>query len=118
MVGRNQSLGAAGESVVAAQYERLGWTVVDRNWRTRDGEIDLIAVSGSTVVFCEVKTRSSVDFGGGAAAVTHIKQSRIRKVALAWLAGSSSRWSELRFDVAVVSAGSHGFAVEVIESAF
>ena len=118
MVGRNQSLGAAGEAVVAAQYERTGWTVVDRNWRTRDGEIDLIAVSGSTVVFCEVKTRSSVDFGGGAAAVTHLKQSRIRKVALEWLAGSAARWSDLRFDVAVVSAGPHGFAVELIESAF
>ena len=117
-MGHNRSMGNAGESVAAVAYERAGWAIADRNWRTRDGEVDLVVVRGGTVAFCEVKTRSSDRFGGGAAAVTPLKQAHIRRVAMAWLSQSARHWPEVRFDVAVVSPGPHGWAVELIEAAF
>ncbi len=115
---RNIETGAAGEAVAAAYYERLGWSVLDRNWRTRDGEIDLIVQREGMVAFCEVKTRTSDRYGGGAVAVTVRKQSTIRRVAIAWLYAQERRWRELRFDVVVVTPGHHGSAVELIEGAF
>lgn len=88
--------------------------VVARNWRCRDGELDLIAVRARTVVFCEVKTRSSATYGSPAAAVTPDKQARIRRLAMRWLADSGVRSQSLRFDVACVI----GREVTVIEAAF
>ncbi len=111
-------LGAEGEAVAARHYERLGYVVVDRNWRCREGEIDLILRRGGTVVICEVKTRTSDRFGGGAAAVGWEKQRRIRGLASRWLRESGGGGAEVRFDVAVVRSDGRGYAVEVIEAAF
>jgi putative endonuclease len=88
--------------------------VVDRNWRCRDGELDLILVQGRTVVFCEVKTRSSLAFGHPAEAVTLRKQQRIRHLAARWLDDHRARADRIRFDVAAVLPRS----IEVIEDAF
>ncbi len=110
-------LGADGESVAANRYERAGFTIVARNWRCPEGEIDLIARLGSLLVVCEVKTRSSDRYGGGAAAVGVAKQRRIRHAAIRFL--ETQPWTaDVRFDVAVVRPGPHGFAIEVIEGAF
>jgi putative endonuclease len=111
-----KALGDYGESLVVATYEALGFEVVARNWRVRAGEIDLIVSLGGTLVFCEVKTRSSDRFGTGAEAVTAVKQQRIRRLAAEFLRSDEApRRSEvLRFDVAVVT----GQNVEIIESAF
>jgi putative endonuclease len=118
MVNQRQTLGADGEAVVARHYERLGYQVVERNWRCRDGEIDLILALDRTVVFCEVKTRTSDRFGGGAAAVGWQKQRRIRGLASRWLREVGSGVPEVRFDVAVVRSDGRAFAVELIEAAF
>lgn len=85
-----------------------------RNWRCRDGELDLIVSDGHQVVFCEVKTRSSVAFGPPAAAVTPAKQRRIRHLAMRWLDENRVRAPALRFDVAAVVDGT----VDIIEAAF
>lgn len=116
-------LGAAGEQAAAEWYEAAGYQVVERNWRCRDGEIDLIATRGGTAVFCEVKTRLGNAFGVPAEAVTISKQRRLRRLAALWLSarrsGGGSGFPDLRFDVACVTPGAGGvLAVEVIEAAF
>ena len=118
MRARHLQLGHDGESVVAAHYQRLGYEVLARNWRSSTGEIDLIVGRDDLVVFCEVKTRSSARHGGGAAAVGRDKQRRIRAVALSWLRHREGRAGQIRFDVAAVDADHRGFRVELIESAF
>jgi putative endonuclease len=109
------ALGASGEAAAAAWYEARGYTVLDRNWRCPDGELDLVLASpAGTVVFCEVKTRTSDAFGLPAEAVTATKQRKLRQLAARWLADGPRRARGLRFDVASVLAGT----VEVIEEAF
>jgi putative endonuclease len=88
--------------------------VVARNWRSRSGEIDLIARRGRLLVVCEVKTRSSTAYGSPAEAVTPVKRRRLRRLAAEWLAASGTRGVDVRFDVAAVL----GEAVEVVEAAF
>ena len=114
MVHRRQSLGADGEALTARHYEAQGYTVLDRNWRCRDGELDLVLRRGRTLVVCEVKTRTSAAFGLPAEAVTRAKQEKLRLLARRWLAASAFRPSTIRFDVAGVLGGE----LEVIEGAF
>jgi putative endonuclease len=93
--------------------------VLARNWRVREGELDVIARSGATIVFCEVKTRRSDAFGIPAEAVTPAKQARIRRLAVQWLADTAERAAVLRFDVAAVKPDGRGrWIVDVIEDAF
>ena len=114
--GRHLRLGAQGEQRAASWYAAQGYVVVARNWRCREGEIDLVVWSRrSDLVFCEVKTRSSDRFGLPAEAVTVAKQRRLRRLAARFLAeagGAGGR--SLRFDVASVV----GERVEVIQAAF
>jgi putative endonuclease len=107
-------LGADGEAAVAAWYTANGYDIVERNWRCRTGEVDLIVRRGRTFVFCEVKTRSSDAFGAPVEAVTRAKQTRLRHLAARWLEESPLRPTEIRFDVASVLAGQ----IEVLEGAF
>jgi putative endonuclease len=112
-------VGAAGEDAVAAWYAASGYEVVDRNWRVREGELDVVVRRGATVAFCEVKTRRSTAFGVPAEAVTARKQQRLRLLARRWLAASELRPAELRFDVASVTPdGRGGWLVDVLEAAF
>lgn len=86
-----------------------------RNWRSRQGEIDLIARRDGLLVFCEVKTRTNTAFGEPFEAVTRTKQMRIRRLAAEWLRDrpGGGRY-ELRFDVASV----RGSSLDVLEGAF
>ena len=111
-------VGDAGEDAVAAWYAAAGFSVLDRNWRVRAGELDIVARLGSTLVFCEVKTRRSDAFGSPAEAVTARKQARIRGLAGQWLAANRLRVDVLRFDVASVRPNGRGWDVDVIEGAF
>lgn len=114
MTQARRSLGMMGEEAAAKWYIDQGYQILARNWRCRDGELDLIARQGTTIVFCEVKTRSSYAFGSPFEAVTTAKQRRIRRLAMAWLNESNTRADDLRFDVAGVMDGE----VEVITAAF
>ncbi len=115
-----RALGVAGEDAVADWYARAGYTVVDRNWRCREGELDLVVVRDRTIVFCEVKTRRGTAYGAPFEAVTVTKQRRIRTLALQWLAAHpANRAPTLRFDVAsVVAARGTAPVIDVIEAAF
>jgi putative endonuclease len=114
-----RELGRRGEALVAHWYERAGYEVLERNWRCREGELDLILGRGRSVVFCEVKTRTSDRFGAPVEAVTAVKQRRIRTLAARWLAEREQRGRELRFDVASVMVRRNTEPeIDVIEGAF
>lgn len=114
MTARRQALGAAGEAQAARWYQAHGYTVLARNWRCRQGELDLVLSRGGLVVFCEVKTRTSDAFGAPMEAVTRTKQVRLRALAATWIEQAAVRPREVRFDVASVLAGQ----LDVIEGAF
>ncbi len=110
----NQARGRWGEDLAARHYRRLGYDVIDRNWRSPTGELDLIAFDGSTFVFSEVKARRTADFGPASAAVTVAKQRRIRQLAVEWLRAHEVHASSVRFDVVAIT----GTELELITDAF
>ena len=100
-------LGALGEQLAADYLRERGLVVLERNWRCRFGELDVVAadISSRTVVFVEVKTRTSERFGGLAQAVTAEKVRRLRRLAGLWLARQDDRWAAIRIDVISVRIG-------------
>ncbi|PZS22357.1 MAG: YraN family protein [Acidimicrobiales bacterium] len=101
--------------MAAAWYSARGYEVVARNWRCREGELDLVVRYGRVFVFCEVKTRSSDAFGAPVEAITRAKQVRLRHLAARWLEDEAPvQARQIRFDVASVLAG----VLEVMEGAF
>lgn len=116
MADYRRGLGDAGEEAAAQVYEAAGYEVIDRNWRNKTGEIDLILSKKNQLVFCEVKTRRSLAFGHPAEAVTREKQQRLKRLAMGWLDENSHERFSLRLDVAAVLAHRDGtFTVEIIE---
>ena len=112
-----QARGAAGEDLAVRWYEGQGYEVLERNWRRRQGELDLIVRRGAMVVFVEVTTRTTDRSGTGAESVLPARQRRIRRLADRWLseltpAVGRSR-VEARFDVVSITAGQ----VDVVEDA-
>jgi putative endonuclease len=118
-VDPRQGLGASGEDLAAEWYEARGYRLLDRNWRCREGELDLVLAGDGTVVFCEVKTRRGDRFGAPFEAVTIAKQRRVRALAVRWLREHEQHGVSLRFDVASVLAR-RGYepVIEVFEAAF
>ena len=115
-----RTLGDAGEELVARWYADAGYRVLDRNWRCREGELDVVVARAGVLVFCEVKTRRSTAFGVPAEAVTFTKQRRLRTLAMRWLEEHPGiRAPSLRFDVAAVLAErGRPPVIDVIEGAF
>lgn len=106
-------LGLQGEQVAARFLTKAGLTVLGRNWRCRDGEIDIVALDGRTLVICEVKTRSGVRFGTPVEAVTRPKARRLRRLAVAWVRAHGLVFDQIRIDVVgVLRAASGEFSVE------
>lgn len=103
--------GQEGEQVAAAYLTARGFRILARNYRTRAGEIDIIAQTGQVIVFVEVKTRSSVDFGTPAAFVTYGKRQKLLKTALCYLHSRGADDSPARFDVVEVLPAAGGLAV-------
>lgn len=97
-----QAVGAYGERLAARHLAAVGLVLLDRNWRGRAGEVDIIARDGDTLVFCEVKTRRGLAFGTPAEAVVPRKAARLRRLAGEWLAVARIRPREIRFDVVEV----------------
>jgi putative endonuclease len=111
---RRAALGEFGEARAAAHYRANGYAVLERNWRCRAGEIDLICAHGTTLVICEVKTRTGTGHGHPLEAVTRAKQLRLRRLAAVYLRLQKRRWAEVRFDVVSVLDGT----LDVVEGAF
>lgn len=107
------ALGRWGERVAERHYRRDGYRVLARNWRCGSGEIDLILEHAGTIVFCEVKTRSSEAFGHPAEAVDQRRQGRLRRAAVEWMRVGGC-FGAVRFGVVAVLPG----RVERLEAAF
>lgn len=113
------AVGAYGERVAVRHLQDSGLRVLDRNWRCPDGELDIVAADGAVIVFCEVKTRSSLDYGDPAEAVVGAKAARIRRLAVRWLAEHEVGWRSVRFDVVtIVRQPRGGAAVRHLPAAF
>ena len=113
------AVGAYGEDVAARWLEERGYVVLDRNWRTRGGELDVVLVRSGVVVFAEVKCRRSGSYGPPALAVTPLKAARLRSLAQAWLDAHGLSGACVRFDVVSVLRPARGAAVvEHVEAAF
>jgi putative endonuclease len=123
-----RTLGAAGERLARTHLEARGLVVLDTNFRTRDGELDIVAADQRCLVFCEVKTRVAragrqPSELGPFAAIGQRKQRRLRLMARGWLAqrGNDGPWRpELRFDAVGVEFDEHGrlLRIEHLEGAF
>jgi len=106
--------GQWGEDLATAYYLRHGYELLDRNWRSPTGELDIVVALGEVIVFSEVKARRTADFGPAAAAVTFTKQRRIRQLAVEWLRAHEMSAPRIRFDVVAIT----GTDLELIEAAF
>ncbi|AHI00664.1 YraN family protein [Kutzneria viridogrisea] len=112
-------LGRLGEDLAAMFLEGQGLVLLSRNWRCRDGELDIVATDGTRLVVCEVKTRSSDSHGSPPEAVTPAKQARIRRLTNLWLCEHKVGWCETRYDVISVRWPGHGPArLEHLRGAF
>jgi putative endonuclease len=120
---RRRELGALGEQLASEHLARLGLRVLDRNFRTRWGELDIIACDRRTIVFCEVKTRiaSSAD-RSPLESIHNRKQAQVRRIAAQWLAQRPGhpRVENLRFDAIGVTLDRQGrlLCLEHVEAAF
>ena len=110
-------LGKQGEDRAAQFLVKQGYKLLERNFRTRSGEIDLIALHQGQVVFVEVKTRTSDAYGAPELAVTHRKQQRMIKAALGYIKYKKLHQVPCRFDVVAITAAGGG-EVELIQNAF
>jgi putative endonuclease len=113
-VNHRIALGRSGEDRAADWYARRGYQIVERNWRSRIGEIDLICARDDILVFSEVKTRCSDRLGAPAEAVTRVKQLRLRRLAGEYISRHTCGGHQPRFDVVAVL----GRSLTVIEGAF
>lgn len=106
---RAELLGQTGEEATAKLLISKGYRILDKNWRIREGELDLVALSPkSEIVFVEVKTRTSNEFGEPLEAISTIKLQRIQRLALAWLATHQRLGNPYRIDVSGVLLGRSG----------
>lgn len=101
-MGKLQTIGASGEEYVAKFLEDRGTIIVDRNWRIKDGEIDIIAREKELLLFVEVKTRTSSRFGDPLEAIDRKKAFRLQRLALAWISLHDKWGSDYRIDCAGV----------------
>jgi putative endonuclease len=118
-VRAKDALGRYGEDVAARHLSEAGLVVLERNWRCREGEIDIVARDGDVLVLCEVKTRRSSAYGSPLEAVTDRKAARQRVLAARWIAVRGVHPRAVRFDVVGVLASRQGPAsVHHIRGAF
>ena len=115
-----RAVGAYGERCAVRHLTATGLRVLARNWRTEQGEIDIIARDGEVLAFCEVKTRRGNAFGTPAEAVVPTKARRLRRLAAQWLTDHPEAGTrEVRFDVIAVYPQPNGAArVEHLKGAF
>ncbi len=118
MKNRRQKFGEQGEALAVRRLKKEGYKIIETNYRTRLGEIDIIAKDKDTIVFVEVKTRHSVQFGSPKWAVTPQKQKKISMVALYYLKATDQDTAKARFDVVAVISNRDKPRIEIIKNAF
>ncbi len=107
-----QEIGASGEHYVAQYVEKHGGKILDRNWRIKEGEVDIVARENGVLLFIEVKTRTSEKFGHPLEAIDSKKALRLQRLALAWISLHGTWGSDYRIDCAAVLLGK-GANVEI-----
>lgn len=116
---RKHEIGTFGEQIAIQTLKDAGYKVIAQNYRTREGEIDIIALDGDTLVFVEVKTRSNAFFGHPLEAVSPFKVKKIKRVAISFLQRYGFKDIEnIRFDVLGIILSKEGVKVELIKGAF
>jgi putative endonuclease len=118
MTMQRQVFGKAGEDLAVDELARRGYAVLARRYRTRHGEIDIVARDGETIVFVEVKAKESGDFGTAAHAVTPEKQRRVISMAVDYLARHRLHRSPCRFDVVAIDGSDEAAVLTYYRGAF
>ena len=118
MLNKRQKFGEKGEAIAVGQLKKEGYKIIETNYRTKLGEIDIIAKDKNTIVFVEVKARRTVHFGSPKWAVTPKKQKKISIVALYYLKSTKQSTVKARFDVVTVSLNRDKPRIEIIKNAF
>ena len=113
-----KELGKKGEELALLFLKKRGYRVIGRNYVCKMGEMDIIAKEKDTLVFVEVKTRTSTTFGPPQLAVNPKKQSQMSKVALNFLKEKKLEDVKARFDVVAILLGPRGEEIELIRDAF
>jgi putative endonuclease len=111
-------LGRKGENLAASYLREQGWEILERNYRTKLGEIDLVCRDRDSIVFVEVKTRASADFARPDESVTQRKQAKLRRLVEDYLVKHNLESSEVRFDVLGVTLATRRPEFEHIVGAF
>ena len=111
-------MGRSGEDAAVTYLEARGYRILERNFRCKQGEIDIVAERGSAIVFCEVKTRRTDRWGQPSEAVDFRKQGRLRRLAAVWLSEREVRSRDIRFDVISVVAMGAELRLDHLEDAF
>ena len=119
MTRDRQRCGREGEARAAAYLAARGLTILARNVRAPAGEIDLVALDGETLVFCEIRTRRSRGQGGALESVTPAKQRQVVRVAR-WFLAAHPAWHDrpIRFDVVAIDVREDAVAIEHVRDAF
>jgi putative endonuclease len=117
-VDQRQSLGKRGEDLACEELRRRGYAIVDRRFRTRSGELDIVAKEGGVLVFVEVKARSDGSFGSPLEAVTWRKRQRLSAMAASYLYVKRLSGVACRFDVVSIIEKRSGPHIEVVRGAF
>jgi putative endonuclease len=99
---QRKALGDFGERLAARHLQQQGLVVLDRNWRCREGEIDIVARDGGTLVVCEVKTRTTGRYGRPVEAITPVKAARLHRLGWRWAHVHDVRFDRLRVDVVCI----------------
>ena len=102
VVRAKDALGRYGEELAARHLIEDGFVVLERNWRCEDGEIDIVARDGETLVVCEVKTRSSTRYGSPFEAITERKLHRLERLGMRWMRERGVRPQRMRVDIVSV----------------
>jgi putative endonuclease len=118
MSSRQIRFGKAGEALACQELERRGYAILARRFRCRYGELDIIASDGPTLVFVEVKSRSSHSFGAAAEAVTVRKRRTMMVVARYFMVRHRLTACRCRFDIVSIHLGLEHPVIEVIQNAF
>ena len=120
MTDARRALGAAGETAAVAELQRRGYRILERNVRTRMGELDVVARDGPTLCFVEIKARRSMAFGFPQEAVTRQKQHHVARMAQWYLKAKGLTQAPARFDVVALIIGPDGrpTSIDVIQNAF
>ena len=118
MTNQKQKVGKKGESVAVRYLKKQGYKIIEQNYRSKAGEIDIIARERKTLVFVEVKTRRTTSYGSPKYAVTPKKKKAISMAALYYLKMTHQTHADARFDVVSILAQEEDTRIELVRNAF